>query len=76
MAELKGLDLQQSWPLPACPKPIVIIGAGGIVRDAHLPAYKKAGFEVRGVFDIDTKRSESLGRDWETVTVLKNWERS
>jgi len=34
-------------------RPIYIIGAGSIVRDAHLPAYKKAGFCVEGVFDRD-----------------------
>ena len=28
----------QDWPAPSAPKPIVLIGAGGIVRDAHLPA--------------------------------------
>ena len=32
--------------LPRHPRPIVVLGAGGIVRDAHLPAYAKAGFEV------------------------------
>ena len=31
--------------LPETNIPIVIIGAGGIVKDAHLPAYKKAGFK-------------------------------
>ena len=34
-------------------KSIVIIGAGSIVNDAHLPAYKLAGFEVAGIFDLD-----------------------
>jgi predicted dehydrogenase len=56
-------DLPQSWPAPAHPKPIVIIGAGGIVRDAHLPAYAKAGLTVSGVTDIDATRAESLARD-------------
>ncbi|MDP6588079.1 MAG: Gfo/Idh/MocA family oxidoreductase [Alphaproteobacteria bacterium] len=56
--------LQQSWPAPRHPKPIVIIGAGGIVRDAHLPAYKKAGLAVKGVFDIDMARATSLAEDW------------
>ena len=37
--------------------PVYIIGAGGIVNDAHLPAYKIAGFNVRGIFDIDTKKA-------------------
>ncbi len=35
--------MTQHWPAPGSPKPIVIIGAGGIVRDAHLPAYRQAG---------------------------------
>jgi predicted dehydrogenase len=40
----------------------VIIGAGGIVRDAHLPAYCSAGFEVAGVYDLRREASESLSR--------------
>ena len=35
-------NLNTVWELPKNKKPIVIIGAGGIVSDAHLPAYKKA----------------------------------
>jgi predicted dehydrogenase len=56
-------DLVQSWPAPASPKPIVIVGAGGIIRDAHLPAYNKAGFTVSGVTDVDRERSNALARD-------------
>ena len=56
-------DLPQSWPAPSAPKPIVIIGAGGIVRDAHLPAYAKAGLAVRGVVDLDRARAEALAAD-------------
>jgi predicted dehydrogenase len=44
-------DLRQGWPRPSAPRPIVIIGAGGIVRDAHLPAYTRLGFPVAGIFD-------------------------
>ncbi|NCA18336.1 MAG: gfo/Idh/MocA family oxidoreductase, partial [Actinobacteria bacterium] len=33
--------------------PVAIVGAGGIVDGAHLPAYKKAGVEVIGIFDTD-----------------------
>ena len=36
--------------LPSEKRPIYIIGAGGIVNDAHLPAYKIAGYNVQGVF--------------------------
>jgi len=42
------------------PRSIVVIGAGGIVRHAHLPAYRKAGFPVVGIFDTDIARSHSL----------------
>lgn len=56
--------LQQRWPMPSAPRPIVIIGTGGIVRDAHLPAYRKAGFEVAGLFDLDRARAEALAADW------------
>ncbi len=42
------------------PHPIVLIGAGGIARDAHLPAYKKAGFRVTGIFDLDRAKAQSL----------------
>lgn len=54
----------QDWPAPSHPKPIVIIGAGGIVRDAHLPAYAKAGLKVRGVTDLDAGRRASLAADY------------
>lgn len=39
--------------------PIYIIGAGGIVNEAHLPAYRIAGFNVQGIFDIDPGKAKS-----------------
>jgi predicted dehydrogenase len=39
---------------------IGIIGAGRIVRDAHLPAYRKAGFPVGGLYDRDEARAREL----------------
>jgi predicted dehydrogenase len=50
-------DLRQSWPRPSAPKPIVVIGAGSIVRDAHLPVYQRLGFPVAGIFDVNPKVS-------------------
>ena len=50
-------DLGQSWPRPSAPRPIVVIGAGSIVRDAHLPVYKRLGFAVTGIFDVNSKAS-------------------
>lgn len=58
------IDLAQDWPAPARPKPIVIIGAGGIVRDAHLPAYRKAGLTVAGCTDLDRERADNLAAEW------------
>jgi len=37
---------------------IGIVGAGGVVNFAHLPAYSKAGFKVVGVTDMDRVRAE------------------
>ncbi len=34
--------------LPKKTFPILIVGTGGIVKDAHLPAYRLAGFPVWG----------------------------
>ena len=51
-------DLGQSWPRPSAPRPIVVIGAGSIVRDAHLPVYKRLGFPVAGIFDVNSKASD------------------
>jgi len=50
-------DLRQSWPRPSAPRPIVVIGAGSIVRDAHLPVYQRLGFPVAGIFDVNAKAS-------------------
>ena len=45
-----GPDLIQAWPRPRHPRPIVVIGAGAIVRTAHLPVYRRLGYEVHGPF--------------------------
>src|SRR5262245_13657106 len=58
------LELRQTWNRPSQPRPIVIIGAGGIVNDAHLPAYRLAEFPVAGIYDIDRSRAEALAAKW------------
>jgi predicted dehydrogenase len=47
-------------PRPKQVRPIVVIGAGGIVRAAHLPAYEKAGFPVIGLMDQDREKAATL----------------
>ena len=49
--------IETNSPLPQHPRPVILIGAGGIVNDAHLPAYKIAGFWVTGIYDIDRDRA-------------------
>jgi len=41
-------------------RPIAIVGAGAIVDVAHLPAYRSAGLEVVGIFDIDQERAREV----------------
>ncbi len=48
--------------MPQNPFPIVIIGAGGIVNDAHLPAYKKAGFNVVGIVNRTKEKAQLLAK--------------
>lgn len=48
--------------LPRTPLPIIVVGAGSIVRDAHLPAYRKAGFPVAALVDSDASRAEALAQ--------------
>jgi len=53
-------------------RPILIIGAGGIVRDAHLPAYKKAGFPIFGIVDIVKDRADFLAKQYQIPNVFSS----
>jgi len=63
-------ELLQAWPRPAHPRPIVIIGAGGIVRSAHLPAYQRLGYRIAGLFDVDAERARETARACSIATVF------
>ena len=67
-------NLSTSIPLPINPKKIVIIGAGGIVNDAHLPAYKKAGFEVLGIFDPQRDKAEKCAKEFNIEKIYSSEE--
>lgn len=62
--------LRQHYPLPSAPSPIVLIGAGGIANDAHLPAYAKAGFPVVGVLDLDGAKARATAERWRIGRLL------
>ncbi len=60
--------------LPRQVRPILVLGAGGIVRTAHLPAYAKAGFPVIGIADEIEERAELLAREWRIPSAFRNVE--
>lgn len=59
-------ELRQSLELPSSSLPVVIFGAGSIVGDAHLPAYRRLGFEVAGIYDLDTAKAAALAERFGT----------
>lgn len=52
--------------------PIYIIGAGGIVNTAHLPAYQLAGFNVQGIVDIDVEKANKTAASFNIPHVFNN----
>ena len=60
MADPDDPTLPQRWPAPSTPRPIVVIGSGAIVEQAHLPAYRRLGLSVAAFYDIDPTRSAAM----------------
>ncbi|QDV63380.1 putative oxidoreductase [Crateriforma conspicua] len=54
------MDIQYKPELPESGRPIIILGAGGIVKDAHLPAYRQAGFQVHGIYNRTIAKAQDL----------------
>lgn len=50
--------------------PVYIIGAGGIVNTAHLPAYSIAGFNVQGIFDLDHTKAIDTAKKFQIPHVF------
>jgi predicted dehydrogenase len=53
---------------------IGIVGCGGIVQYAHLPAYRAAGFIVRAVYDLDGAKAREVASEWEIPFVADSVE--
>lgn len=70
------MNLEQTALMPSEPKPIVILGSGAIVRHAHLPAYRIAGFEVAAVYDQNQETARSLAKDFGIELVHKDLRRA
>jgi predicted dehydrogenase len=43
-------------------RPIAIVGAGGIVDGAHLPAYALAGLQIVGITDVNQERAREVAQ--------------
>ena len=67
-------ELPQAWPKPTHPRPVVCVGAGGIARAAHLPAYRALGIPVCGVFDRDPAAARALAKEFEIARVFGSLE--
>lgn len=66
------MDIQYKPLLPSTSIPIVIVGAGGIVGDAHLPAYRKAGFNVIGITNRTREKAEKLAAQFNISNVYNS----
>jgi len=64
------LALRQAWPAPSHARPIVIVGAGAIVRTAHLPAYRRLGLPIAGIFDVRADAAAGTARMFSVPTVF------
>ena len=60
--------------MPGRTFPIAVIGTGGIVKDAHLPAYRKASFPVWGVMNRTRPRAEALAAEFGIPNVFDSLE--
>src|SRR3954467_8480274 len=66
--------MQATVQIPSNQHPIFIIGAGGIVNTAHLPAYRQAGFNVKGICDIDYKKACNTAQKFNIPCTYKSAE--
>ncbi len=57
-------NLKQKWEKPSQSLPIIFIGAGGIIRNAHIPAYNNLGLEIDGVYDLNAENAKNLAKDF------------
>ena len=69
---MQNTILKQKWQKPSESLPVIFIGAGGIIRNAHIPAYKNLGLKIKGVYDINLEVSEKLSKDFSINNVYSN----
>ncbi|TWT76539.1 Inositol 2-dehydrogenase/D-chiro-inositol 3-dehydrogenase [Planctomycetes bacterium CA13] len=70
------MDIQYKPELPTRGVPIIILGAGGIVKDAHLPAYKQAGLTVHGIYNRTIEKARRLAAQYDIPNVYDSIEQA
>src|SRR5690606_20924653 len=58
--------------LPETEQPIIIIGASGSVKNAHLPAYKMAGFKVYGITNRTIAKAHKMAEEHDIPRVFSS----
>ncbi len=71
MSPLFHLDYKPKLPIKA-DYGIGMIGAGQIVNQAHLPAYRKAGFRVLAITDIDSAAATGTAERFQIPRVCRS----
>ena len=66
------LNLKTAADLPQHKLPIVSIGMGGIVHDAHYPAYRLAGLTVVGGYDVNPERAQMMAQKFGVPTLYNS----
>lgn len=56
--------------LPAMPenpkvRPIMLIGAGQIIHDSHIPAYRMAGYEIAGIYNRTIDKAKEVAQEFD-----------
>lgn len=69
---MESIQLNYKPKLATTKHGIAIIGAGAITNAAHLPAYKKAGFHVVGIYDINMQSARSTADKFGIPKVYEN----
>ena len=66
---MNDFNLKQKWDAPVKSLPIVFIGAGGIIKNAHIPAYKSLGLKIEGVYDLMIENAKNLANEFSITNV-------
>ena len=69
---MNDFNLKNRWDQPSKSLPIIFIGAGGIIRNAHLPAYNKLNLNIAGVYDLNLETAKTLAKDFNIPNVYEN----